>query len=254
MSSQPTDSNKSNQNESTRVARQHASVTRSAAAAAREQKLKENGLEPVSIWILLIISLIAMVAGSYIFQGNKVFNYHTFVKPGYVRSADPHGDKPSVPQGKAEDVYLAKGKEIFTRCAACHGADGKGNAAFPPLAGSEWVKESPFVPALAAGHGVTGPIKVAGKSFKSEMSPQGAAEMSPLELVSLIYYIQNNFGNKVGHIYSLDHGKQLKEAIAAHKTGPNTAATLTEAKSKKLKGDFLKPGTMINKKTGAVIK
>ncbi len=64
---------------------------------------------------------------------------------------------------------MKKGAGIYVRCAACHQANGKGNAnvGFPPLAGSEWVlEESPNWVISIILKGLMGPVEVAGQNIQ----------------------------------------------------------------------------------------
>lgn len=253
MSVQPIDPKKPDLEESTNVAEQHAAVTRASAAATREQQVRENGLEPVSIWIFIAGSIVAIIAGSVLFSSNNLFGYDKFVKAGYVQ-ADEVGGVKTVPMGEVEAVYMAKGASSYNKCKGCHQPDGKGNAAFPPLAGSEYVIDSPVSVLMAVINGVEGPITVSGKSFNSKMDPQLNKSTDNLEMAALVYYLQNSFGNKVGKIYTPEQMNQVKAMVAERPEGLCSAAELDKFRKIQLEGDLFEPGTMINKKTGEVIE
>lgn len=73
------------------------------------------------------------------------------------------------------------GKALFTRCAACHTATGKGvPGAFPPLGadyrGLAAKPEGRRYIALAVIKGVTGPITVEGKQYRSVMPAQSGLD------------------------------------------------------------------------------
>ncbi len=253
MSVQPIDPKKPDLEESTNVAQQHAAVSRSASAASREQQLRENGLEPVSVWLFIAGSIIAIIAGSVLFKSNNLFGYDEFVKSGYIQ-AEGEGGPPPVPQGPVEQVYMAKGKELYSgSCAGCHGADGNG-ASCPPLAGSSWVVDSPYVPAFILKNGLGGEIIVKGKASTGTMPAVGGS-YSDLETASIIYYIQNSFGNEVGKLYTLEQIAAINEASEGRSVvGACTAAELEPLKKKQVTGDFFAAGTVINKKTGEIIE
>ncbi|MEO1858162.1 MAG: hypothetical protein ABGY95_12470, partial [Rubritalea sp.] len=61
---QPVDPTKPDLEDSTNVAQAHEEVSRTAAAASREQQLRENGLEPVSIWLMVAGFVVAIIGGS----------------------------------------------------------------------------------------------------------------------------------------------------------------------------------------------
>lgn len=253
MSLQPIDPKKPDLEESTNVAQQHAAVSRSATAASREQQLRENGLEPVSIWLFITGSIIAIIAGSVLFKSNNLFGYDEFVRSGYIQAEDTSGPPP-VPQGPVEAIYMAKGKELFSgACASCHGADGNGGSC-PPLAGSSWVVDSPYVPALILKHGLAGEIIVKGKDWNVAM-PAAGSSYSDMEMASIIYYIQNSFGNSVGKLYTLEQMAAInKENNERTASGASSAEELEPLKKKEVAGDFFEAGTVINKKTGEIIE
>jgi len=254
MSVQPIDPKKPDLEESTNVAEQHAAVSRASAAAAREQQVRENGLEPVSIWIFIAGSIVAILAGSVLFSSNNFFGYNDFVKAGYVQADDPSAGGPQIPMGEVEAVYMAKGASTYNKCKGCHQPDGKGNAIYPPLAGSEYVIDSPASIIMAVTHGLEGPITVAGKTYSGvNMDPQLNANTENLEMAALVYYLQNSFGNKVGKIYKPEQMDQIKALNADRPEGYTTAAELDEFRKFQVEGDFFEPGTIINKKTGEEI-
>lgn len=254
MSIEPIDPTKPDLEESTNVAEQHAEVQRSASAASREQSLRENGLEPTSVWIYIGAAIVALVAGSVLFKGNW-FGYDSYVKDGYVQADDPNPVE-SVPKGEAHDVYMGIGGAKYAqKCASCHGPGGAGvGAAFPPLAGSEWVTESPIIPVLIGIHGVSGDITVAGKKYSGNMPSQGIDGWSNLELASLVYYLQNSWGNKVGKVYTPEQMEQIRKISDARAGGACTAAELEKYKGQQLEGEFYEKGTVINKKDGSIIQ
>ena len=94
--------------------------------------------------------------------------------------------------GKAEYELL---------CGACHSPDGKGagEGAFPPLAGSEWVKGDAERLVQVILHGMDGPVKVAGKSYNLTMPPQGAA-LTNAQIAAIGTYVRKAWGNNGGGI------------------------------------------------------
>ena len=249
---QPVDPTKPDLEDSTNVAQAHDDVSRTAAAASREQQLRENGLEPVSIWLMVAGFIVAIVGGSVLLSSNSFFSYGEFNKQGYVRAEFGSGEA-SVPMALAGDAYMKKGSALYKNCAACHGGDGSGVAgAFPPLAGSEWVEGSGAVTALAIMHGVSGQIDVSGSSYNGAMPPM-ADGWSDYDVAALIYYVQNSFGNTVGTIYSPDQITEIRAISKAYGKKPMNAAELKKHLDKKFDAPALAPETMLNLKTGEVV-
>ncbi len=87
------------------------------------------------------------------------------------------------------DELMAKGKQVFQTCAACHGPNGEGIGPFPKLAGSKIA---------------TGPLKdhlnivLHGKPGTA-MQAFGT-QMNDVDLAAVITYERNSFGNKTGDV------------------------------------------------------
>jgi mono/diheme cytochrome c family protein len=120
----------------------------------------------------------------------------------------------------------ADGAALYQRCIACHQATGEGiPAAFPPLAGSEFVTGKPDIPIRILLHGLTGPVKVKGTAYNGVMMAYGTGQaMSDAEAAAILTYIRTNFGNKAAPITA----KQVATVRAATKarTTPWTEADL----------------------------
>ena len=100
-------------------------------------------------------------------------------------------------------------------CGACHNPDGKGagEGAFPPLAGSEWVKGDAERLVQVILHGLEGPVKVAGKSYNLAMPPQGAA-LTDEQIAAIGTYVRRAWGNQEGGI-----NEAFVKAARAHSEG-----------------------------------
>ncbi|MGJ8671335.1 c-type cytochrome [Rubritalea sp.] len=248
----PVDPTKPDLEESTNVAQAHEEVTRSAAAASREQQLRENGLEPVSIWIMIAGFIVAVVGGSVLLSSENLFDYETFTKDGYVRGEFETGGS-TIPTALAGDAYLKRGAALYKNCASCHGTGGAGVAGvYPPLAGSEWVTGSGKVPALVMIHGVSGPISVKGNDYNGAMPPM-ADGWSDFDIAALTYYLQNNFGNNVGEIFSAEQIAEIRTISKDYGKKPFSSADLETHLSAEFTAKPLTPETLLNIKTGEVV-
>lgn len=116
------------------------------------------------------------------------------VAPEYVNRM-PVIDHSPVREAAAA-AALERGRQVFlSRCAICHGADGKGDALnYPPLDGSEWIaRKDPSILADIIRNGLSGPIEVKGRAWDSTMLPPGVT--GPGELGPLMTYLQRMFGS-----------------------------------------------------------
>src|SRR4051812_46348258 len=106
--------------ESVNVTEAHERVVRGAAAASRENKLTENGAEPVSLWVTALCFIPVLVAGWTLGNAGTLFSYKDTVKAGYVRVIPPSGDAPVALAGPAKEIYMRKGQKLYgAKCSGC---------------------------------------------------------------------------------------------------------------------------------------
>lgn len=99
------------------------------------------------------------------------------IHPDYA-AHPPTVDMERLKRARAAAV-MEKGRGVYlSKCAICHGNDGMGDkVTYPPLAGSEWLKEKPDAEIVKIIlQGLTGPITVNGKEWNSTMLPPGRDE------------------------------------------------------------------------------
>jgi len=123
-----------------------------------------------------------------------------FSWPGHQSDNGPASTTPVRSLTESEETLIADGKMLFLQiCAGCHGAKGEGlRPVAPPLAGSEWVTESPDRLIRIVLHGVTGTINVDGNTYQSpvvlpEMPPLDA--LNDVQLASVLSYIRSDWGH-----------------------------------------------------------
>ncbi|HEX9509378.1 MAG TPA: c-type cytochrome [Puia sp.] len=112
-----------------------------------------------------------------------------------------------------------KGATLFQSvCQTCHGAGGNGITALaPPLNGSNWVQgdKNKLIPIVL--YGLTGPVKIAGKIYKSpeingDMPGIGAnASLSDEDIAQVLNFIRNAWNNKAEKINAADIGNTRKK-------------------------------------------
>jgi mono/diheme cytochrome c family protein len=80
-------------------------------------------------------------------------------------------------------------------CAACHGAEGRGQPGFfPPLAGNpDLARDNGAFPVTVVLHGLEGPIEVNGSTYDSAMPPFG--HLSDAKIAAVVDYVHGAWGN-----------------------------------------------------------
>lgn len=235
--------------DSINVTETHSRIARQVAAAARENKLGENGTQPVSLWLFLALAVVLIIAGGVLGNGGSLFAYGTTFREGYVRKPAP-GAADSGPQPKtAIAAYSAKGAKIYSaKCGGCHGSGGQGDGAnYPSLAGSAWVKGETERFAMIVLNGLQGPTST-GKAYGAAGMPAQGAGMTPEDLAGVLTFLRNNFGNTVGDVVTVDMAKAAMETSGKRtKAGQQVDSVELEAGHKKfLPGDKLDPATLVD--------
>ena len=223
------------------------SVLTDAAAVTRENHMRTEGAEPISLWVILGSALVVLIGGGVLFGGN-LFDYKNFVQSGYVRQEAPGKEDEKLIPKPAIIAYNKIGAKKSVSCKGCHGNNGEGSSAIPPLAESEWVSGPSMRPAMIILNGMKGPISVAGRDYNGNMPSQGDG-LSAQDLAGLLNYIRTNFGNNSDKLITKE---MAADAIAASKErggGQMTAAELNEKYNRDLKGEPLDPETLVDPKT-----
>ena len=241
--------------ESINVTEAHGRVVREAAACARENRIVDNGIAPVSLWAFVACGIVLIVAGGILGTGGRLFAYDSTFRDGYVRTAAGGAEDTGPVPKEALAAYMAKGAKIYSaKCNGCHGSDAKGNGStFPSLVGSKWVNGETERFAMVILNGLQGPVSD-GKTY-GVMPPQGIG-MAPEDLAGIMTYVRNNFGNAVGDVVTIDMAKAAIEISGARKSAGNsvTGAELDADHLKNLPGEVLDPKTMLDPITLAPAK
>jgi len=220
------------------VAQQHASV-------AREQRDPVIENNPLSLKIHFLFAFILLFAGWYVAKNAGTFSYDQFIVTG--QTADLPEDLADV---EAEEVPIGEelmsiGRSRYSTCAACHGPNGEGAAAFPPLAGTEWVTGSTENLAMIILAGIHGPIEVAGQTYDAVM-PSQAAGLGPVELAGIMSYIRRSFGNEADFVSPemAEQALDLYQQRQQERPGLITVAELEEYYGGMLEGPEIDPETL----------
>lgn len=237
--------------ESINVTETHGRIARQVAAAARENKLGENGNQPIAPWLIAILVIVGVAAGSVFNSGGKFFSYGSTFRPGYKRTPSPDEDSKGAPPLAAMAAYKKKGEKVFgNQCASCHGPDAKGDGSnYPSLSGSAWVTGPTERFAMIILNGLHGPTST-GRAFGAAGMPAQGAGMTPENLAGLMTYLRNEKGNAVGDIVTVEMAKAAMEISGKRpKAGQVDGAELDADHKKDLPGDKLDPATMVDPKT-----
>jgi mono/diheme cytochrome c family protein len=113
----------------------------------------------------------------------------------------PGGDVAAVdaatdPDAVVDPEVMALGQAQYLVCAACHGQNGEGGPAGPPLAGSEWVSGPVSNLIRIQLRGLTGPITVAGVQYEFPAGMMAMAYQTDEQVAAVLTFIRNSFGHQ----------------------------------------------------------
>jgi mono/diheme cytochrome c family protein len=102
-----------------------------------------------------------------------------------------------------DPAVMEIGKTQFMVCGACHGQNGEGGAAGPPLAGSKLVSGPISNLILIQLRGLKrGPVELNGVAYNFPAGMTPMAYQSDEQIAGVLTYIRNNFGNKASAVTS----------------------------------------------------
>jgi nitrite reductase (NO-forming) len=106
---------------------------------------------------------------------------------------------PAVPPASSKADRISRGQRTFANvCAACHQPNGQGlEAAFPPLAGSDFLNADKRRAIGIVLHGFSGSVTVNGKTFNSVMPALGFSDEEIANVLTFVYNSWNNAGYEV---------------------------------------------------------
>lgn len=135
--------------------------------------------------------------------------YFNDVKTSAV-SEEKNINIPAVDHQNALAKSIASGKELYADfCVTCHLSNGKGDGAnFPPLAGSNWLKEKRSQSIYALKFGQNGAIIVNGKKFNNAMPDMS---LSDQEVADVLNYVMNAWGNKQTKMITAEEVLKIKK-------------------------------------------
>lgn len=243
--------------DSINVTETHGRLAREAAACARENRIADNGSEPISLWLISACGFVLLIAGGILGGAGKLFSYDAAFKEGYVRTPPPGAAETGPIPKEALAAFMTRGAKIYSvKCNGCHGSDAKGDGAnFPSLVGSKWVTGETERLSMIILNGLAGPMST-GKTYGGAggMAAQGGG-LSPEDLAGIMTYVRNNFGNSVGDVVTTDMAKAAMDISGKRaKAGQQvTGEELAADHMKNLPGEPIDPKTMVDPLTLAPV-
>ncbi len=220
-------------------------------AALREVETSSDS-QPVKSYQVLILMIIAVLAGVTLASVKGLFNYNIKSDPAYVRALAPGAGDQGPQTTLALAGYMKHGAKIYSaKCGGCHQANGLGDGAnYPPLVKSQWVTGEPRLTAMIILNGVKGAIEVDGKVWNGQMPAQGAG-LSAKDLAGLMTYLRNSFGNETGDVISI---AMAEDAMKVSESRANVGQQVTQEEllaehNKPLQGDTLAVDLEVEKKS-----
>jgi len=159
----------------------------------REQAEPSEGFEPIPVWLIFCFLALAGWGGWYIAQYSGGWRSDVYSEAPGEWAIITRGGAPAKDE---EPIDLATlGRRLYTQCAACHQADGKGVAdQYPPLVDSEWVLGPPETLVRILLQGLEGPITVRGETYNDVM-PGWATRLDDREIAAVLTHIRSEWGN-----------------------------------------------------------
>ena len=186
------------------------------AAIQREKREPRVGLEPLSIWLIVVYGLAIFCAGAYLgrYSGN-------FSGDGL----DPLGGPPPTKkaggaQGEQQQAELTphdRGKKIFAaNCQTCHQANGLGvPGQYPPLAGSEFTTGGSRRPGMIVLKGLEGPVTVKGQKFGTAVMQPWDKTLTDQKVADVLTYERSEWGNNASPV-TAEQIAALRKELANH--------------------------------------
>ncbi len=116
----------------------------------------------------------------------------------------PPADVPA-PATADPAAFRRLGAQQYILCAACHGQQGEGTPAGPPLAGSEWVLGPAENLIRIQLRGLQGPIRVKGVEYNMVMPPM--PYQNDEQIAAVLTHIRSSFGNDAPAVAPAEVGK-----------------------------------------------
>jgi mono/diheme cytochrome c family protein len=183
----------------------------------REKPEPSEGFTPMPLFLLGFISAVIFVVSVYVVHYRGDFDPLVY---DHRFDAEAAKAAASAPVELTPEQVLARGRQAYQTCVACHQASGLGVAGvYPPLAGSEWVTGSEQRLIRVLLHGLNGPIQVKGNTYNGLMPafgkvPGGGYNWNNERIAHVLSYIRHEWGNNASFITK----EQVDEVLKAEAT------------------------------------
>ena len=197
---------------------EHAEVQEVHAAIQREKREPRVGLEPLSIWLIVLYGFAIFFGGAYLGRYSGNFSGDSLDPSLAPPQLKKSGAGPGGGGAQAELSPRDRGKKIFlANCAVCHQPDGNGAAAqgYPPLAGSEIVNGGSRRPGMIVLKGLQGPITVKGQKFGTAVMQPWDKTLNDQKIADVLTYIRSEWGNNASPVAS-EQIAALRKELASH--------------------------------------
>ena len=207
---------------------EHEEVQQVHAAIQREKREPRVGLEPLSIWLIVVYGVAIFWGGAYLGRFAGYFSGDSLdpeYGPPMIRK--PAAGQPGGGGTQAELSPAERGKKIFAaNCATCHQMTGQGvPGQYPPLAGSEFVNGGTRRLAMIVLKGLQGPVKVKGQQFGTAVMQPWETTLNDQKIADVLTFIRQEWGNTGGPV-APEGVSALRKELAGRKQSLSEADLL----------------------------
>lgn len=125
---------------------------------------------------------------------------HRQMAEGYRQALDTAPPGGASEEGPEPPEEVLDGANLYAQqCTTCHGSQGGGGGAFPPLAGAEWVTGDEETPIRIVLHGLQGRMQVRGTTYRGVM-PAFGSRLSDAEIAAILTYVRTSWDNEASEV------------------------------------------------------
>src|ERR1700736_2953291 len=195
----------------------HGEVRRGHAPIQGKKREPRVGLEPLSIWLIVVYGLAVFFGGAYLGRYSGNFSGDGLDPMGGPPPAKKSAAGPGGGEQQAELSPRDRGKKIFAaNCQTCHQANGLGvPGQYPPLAGSEFTTGGSRRPAMIVLKGLQGPVTVKGQKFGTAVMQPWDKTLTDQKIADVLTYERSEWGNN-GSPVTAEQISALRKELASH--------------------------------------